>query len=727
MNIIFTSCMDAERIPSQPIWDHMADEEPDVLILLGDQIYMDWAKSKRPDEDDIHALTTNPTRLRQFGTDMYNRYKLQSEVKNFRKLIDRVVRKNPDNLLVCWDDHDFAWNNSCGLGNTQAGGVPATVKALSKLLFRQFVDTLRSGAKHYPDYPHHDDLPGQTAGERGIEDLRWRDKSGQLAIAVLDERWYKYPRGEINGQPHPLLGTDQWHDLSTLLNQKLPLTIVAGGLPMEHDYLMSHQAWAANPAKPLQEPAYPELALIEQTVKSPVIYLCGDIHSNEWLGRLHNHPHLLHVASSGAAIGRILINRIEPAYGVIHLDRALAQTGHNQLTILLKSLNRQGNIEVEFDTELRFSREVGWTSAQGGPVPQKMNDMHELRYVNVEKPNQPAALSQPLLVLSCRARMPKYRHKANQAQSLRWDEMDDIFSDDALSRNAGSGPASGAMEGVLIDAATDSVFIHRGQGYFTEQLTQALDRAHERGAKALTLFIHGFNNSFVETVDQGYALRDLYGADIEPVVFSWPAGYSRSRIDGAYDAKLARMETAPLTYSRLIEMLHALRALNAHHPHIKRVICARSFGVVALQSLLKPDPFHIVQRDHLLDGIHSIVLSAPAVHAAGHADWMATFAQLAPHLLWHVTINPQDAALQWFNALIKGNALGTETGPDLYQKAQYWDCGSQHGVHTAHNYITRQRNEHVKNLHGLLLSGQFNHAATGFKPSPHQPQLWTRA
>lgn len=75
MNIIFTSCMDAERIPSQPIWDHIADEEPDVLILLGDQIYMDWAKSKRPDEDDIHALTTDPARLRQFGTDMYNRYR----------------------------------------------------------------------------------------------------------------------------------------------------------------------------------------------------------------------------------------------------------------------------------------------------------------------------------------------------------------------------------------------------------------------------------------------------------------------------------------------------------------------------------------------------------------------------------------------------------------------------------------------------------------------------
>ena len=40
--IVFTSCMDAERVPEQPVWDQIRAEAPDVLMLLGDQIYMDW-------------------------------------------------------------------------------------------------------------------------------------------------------------------------------------------------------------------------------------------------------------------------------------------------------------------------------------------------------------------------------------------------------------------------------------------------------------------------------------------------------------------------------------------------------------------------------------------------------------------------------------------------------------------------------------------------------------
>ena len=42
MKLAFTSCMDAVRVPDQPIWDQIRAEQPDVLLLLGDQIYMDW-------------------------------------------------------------------------------------------------------------------------------------------------------------------------------------------------------------------------------------------------------------------------------------------------------------------------------------------------------------------------------------------------------------------------------------------------------------------------------------------------------------------------------------------------------------------------------------------------------------------------------------------------------------------------------------------------------------
>ncbi len=41
MKIAFTSCMDATHVPSQPIWNKIRADDPDVVLLLGDQIYMD--------------------------------------------------------------------------------------------------------------------------------------------------------------------------------------------------------------------------------------------------------------------------------------------------------------------------------------------------------------------------------------------------------------------------------------------------------------------------------------------------------------------------------------------------------------------------------------------------------------------------------------------------------------------------------------------------------------
>ena len=42
MKLVITSCMDAERVPDQSVWTSVAECKPDVLLLLGDQIYMDW-------------------------------------------------------------------------------------------------------------------------------------------------------------------------------------------------------------------------------------------------------------------------------------------------------------------------------------------------------------------------------------------------------------------------------------------------------------------------------------------------------------------------------------------------------------------------------------------------------------------------------------------------------------------------------------------------------------
>lgn len=42
MKIAFASCMRRETFPEQPVWREVLAADPDCLLLLGDQIYMDY-------------------------------------------------------------------------------------------------------------------------------------------------------------------------------------------------------------------------------------------------------------------------------------------------------------------------------------------------------------------------------------------------------------------------------------------------------------------------------------------------------------------------------------------------------------------------------------------------------------------------------------------------------------------------------------------------------------
>ena len=42
MKIAFTSCIDAEDDPRQEVWNRIHALQPDVLLLLGDSVYMDF-------------------------------------------------------------------------------------------------------------------------------------------------------------------------------------------------------------------------------------------------------------------------------------------------------------------------------------------------------------------------------------------------------------------------------------------------------------------------------------------------------------------------------------------------------------------------------------------------------------------------------------------------------------------------------------------------------------
>ena len=288
MKIVFTSCMDAERVADQAIWTRIAQQEqPDVLMLLGDQIYMDWGLG--PGSRDWRSLiASHPDKgLRAFAVDMHRRYALQWGVASFRELVTGFAgRADSSRLLLTWDDHDYAWNNSLGVdgvGDAFEHGVPGRVKAVSRRLFTQFEQQLRHAPAHaaYPAMPPDWDQPWLA----GAQDLFWAgalDGGEGPPCLLLDTRWHRQARSPGAS----LLGPDQAKALLDAVGDGgAGLIIVAAGTPMAHHYLLSQQAWHAEGGS-----SYREYDATLQAARRPVLFLGGDVHANVWGGRLPDTP-----------------------------------------------------------------------------------------------------------------------------------------------------------------------------------------------------------------------------------------------------------------------------------------------------------------------------------------------------------------------------------------------------------------------------------------------------
>src|SRR5205809_7661276 len=103
MRIAFASCFSAESFNNQPVWDEVAAVQPDVLLLLGDAIYMDCGNIAGLGA--VQAMTEF-----QFATRAEALYRAQIAQAGFAKL----VKKASITTYAIWDDHDFLWDNARG-------------------------------------------------------------------------------------------------------------------------------------------------------------------------------------------------------------------------------------------------------------------------------------------------------------------------------------------------------------------------------------------------------------------------------------------------------------------------------------------------------------------------------------------------------------------------------------------------------------------------------------
>lgn len=298
MKIAFTSCANFQDYSSQPGWKRIQALAPDVLLLLGDQIYMDFGLPALG--GDLYA--PSKFSLGEFAFRMYDRYRQQFAEAHFHALL--TTRKEMK-VAAVWDDHDFAWNNACGGRCPELKpGEPETRmtedgklhkvsdwhKAVARALFMQFLGAVRDRDAAYPKPPFDfATLPeGLATTQQGIQES-FDLAAGTIRVVLLDTRYhrdcYLYPDARIMDEA-------QMSWLREQLDGPQELTLICSG-----STLTSAESWDDYPSS-LDD-------LKRAAAGKRVLVLSGDIHQNDF--RVHKNPHdknlpLFEAIASGLAV-----------------------------------------------------------------------------------------------------------------------------------------------------------------------------------------------------------------------------------------------------------------------------------------------------------------------------------------------------------------------------------------------------------------------------------------
>lgn len=253
--IAFGSCAHEDK--DQPLLSVVADQQPDLFIYLGDNIYGDTR--------DMNLLK--------------NKYAKLAAKPEFQELTSRTK------ILSVWDDHDYGENDS---------GRHYPFKKDSKEIFMDFW-------KVSPDSDRR-----KHEGIYGVEYIQAGSK--KIQIILLDTRTFRddlihrepnNPSFKNDYIPHKdadstLLGVAQWAWLAKELSQPADLRIVASSLQFGHEY-NGYESWTNFPHERARF-----VDLIKSTQANGVIFISGDVHWGEISKlRTNNIYPLYDVTSSG--------------------------------------------------------------------------------------------------------------------------------------------------------------------------------------------------------------------------------------------------------------------------------------------------------------------------------------------------------------------------------------------------------------------------------------------
>jgi alkaline phosphatase D len=325
--IAFGSC--AFQWDEQPIWNTIANAEPDLFLFIGDAIYGDWDGEKVYDVTD-ESLT------REWG--------LLASNKNFSSFRNKVP------VMATWDNHDYGKHN---------GGADFSKKELTK--------------KHFLDF-FNEPENSERRKTPGIYDAKIFGPEGKrVQIILLDTRYFKSPfvkdertkeeKKELNivGNYKPnfdleatLLGEEQWKWLEDQLIKPAEIRFIVSSTQIIADE-KGMDEWGNFPLERKKL-----FNLIEKTNTNGVIFLSGNVHFAE-ISKFDEGPYplydftssgLTHINESYArAVNSYRVNNpfVDLNFGLVEIDWDAQPVPQ----VVLKAVGLDGVVAIEYKISLQ--------------------------------------------------------------------------------------------------------------------------------------------------------------------------------------------------------------------------------------------------------------------------------------------------------------------------------------------------------------------------------------
>jgi len=258
MKLVAASCADISRVEEQPAWAEIQAERPDILLLLGDTVYL-----ARDDHVDARAL----------ADELRSLYERQFAQPGFAALL-ADLRARGGELLAIYDDHDFLGDNRCAEAGEE--GLRAAARA-------EFVRAL---------------APRTTGAE--VYGVR---RCGPVDVVVLDTRFHRRPPPVSSADPDAILGAAQWRWFEGVVATSRADYLAVASSTTLHRY--GDSSWEDFPA------AFDRMvALLSR--RPGALVIAGDVHRNT----AYDESGVIEVVTSGVAQRSARFGALRRNYGV---------------------------------------------------------------------------------------------------------------------------------------------------------------------------------------------------------------------------------------------------------------------------------------------------------------------------------------------------------------------------------------------------------------------------